>query len=111
MGTLFDVAAAGGIFWLPVMIRLCSSVILAVQRDDVGAPRPFYDDAQAELSSALRPAKVNSLARTLPIPRKDILKLRRKHPQKHARDCDEKQAQRREHRDRVPPGRLPHARI
>ena len=81
-------------------------------------PRPddefsaFHDDAQAELlSSALRPAKVNSLARTLPIPRKDILKLRRKHPQKHARDCDEKQAQRREHRDRVPRMRLPHARI
>ena len=73
--------------------------------------RPFYDDAQAELSSALRPAKVNSLARTLPIPRKDILKLRRIHPQKHARDRDEKQAQRREHRDRVVPPRLPHARI
>ena len=28
------------IFWLPVLIRLCSSVILALQRDDdVGTPR------------------------------------------------------------------------
>ena len=92
--------------------------VLLVVRLHPRDPRPRPDDEflavprrRAGGTVECSQASQGELARsTTPIPRKDILKLRRIHSQKHARDRDEKQAQR-EHRDRVPPTRLPHARI
>ena len=48
LGTFVDVAAKPAVLGVPVMIRLCSSVMLAVQRDDVGALRRRGDRPRAE---------------------------------------------------------------
>ena len=47
LGTFVDVAAKPAVLGVPVMIRLCSSVMLAVQRDDVGALRRRGDRPRA----------------------------------------------------------------